>query len=377
MPTLSHAHRTSRILALFLATALLAVAAIVGGCAGGSNGGPSTALSTVGPAAGPSISSATTATEPSTTSTAASQTTMTTGSLSSTSTTSAPTTSTSTTSTTAAPVAFDVNRAMAHIKKLSVDIGVRHAGTPAEMAAVKYGQNYLKGLGYEVRVMSVPIPNGLTSHDVIAVKKGSSSRTIVVGAHMDSWGPAPGANDNASGYGTVLELARDLKNAKIVPTVIFILFGNEEMIDSNADHHHYGSRYYVAHMTAKDRANLVGMISLDMVAYGNTFNVRTMNKGPQKLRSMVQSFAKQSHVALAYQLDPSPAGWSDHEPFERAGFPAVWLEWYLDKTHHTTSDTYKHLRAAKIQTTGRFVLAFLKDLDQSSLTQLAKAKTAK
>jgi Zn-dependent M28 family amino/carboxypeptidase len=266
---------------------------------------------------------------------------------------------------------------MAHVRKLSVDIGIRHAGTEAEMAAVEYAVEYLAGLGYQVDVADVPVPNGLTSHNVIAVKQGSSPLTIVVGAHIDTWGPSPGANDNASGCGAILELARDLKDAATVPTVILVLFGNEEMIDQNPDHHHYGSRAYVGQMTAGAGMTLVGMISLDMVAYGTTFTVRTMGKGPQELRDLVKSYAKAMAVPLVYERDPSPAGWSDHEPFELAGYPAVWLEWRVDNSHHTANDTYKHVKASRLQTTGEFVLGFLTELDQSDLRQLAEARTAK
>ncbi len=121
----------------------------------------------------------------------------------------------------------------------------------------------------------MPIPNGLTSHNVIAVKQGSSPLTVLVGAHIDSWGPSPGGNDNASGCGTVLELARDLRDAAVAPTLMFVLFGNEEMIDKDPDHHHYGSRAYVSALSAAERADLVGMISVNMVAYGTTFTMRT------------------------------------------------------------------------------------------------------
>ncbi len=286
------------------------------------------------------------------------------------------TTFSTTTTIAATPLAFDGSRAMGHVKKLAVDIGIRHAGTDAEWTAVEYARTNLEGLGYVVEVADVPIPNGLTSHNVIAVKKGLSPLTLVVGAHIDSWGPSPGGNDNASGCGAVLELARDLRDAPVVPTLVFVLFGNEEMIDKNPDHHHYGSRAYVAQMETQATTDLVGMISLDMVAYGSTFTVRTMGTGPQVLRTLIGEYAKSGGVALAYEKDPSPAGWSDHEPFELAGFPAAWLEWRVDDFHHTPDDTYRHVRAKRLQATGDFVLGFLTHLDEGDLQRLAGAKIA-
>ena len=291
--------------------------------------------------------------------------------VSSTSTTSAPPTSTTITA-----LAFDASKAMAHIQELSVGIGIRHAGTDAEKAAVDYARSRLEEWGYAVHVADVPVPNGLTSHNTIAVKPGISPLTLVVGAHIDSWGPSPGANDNASGAATVLELARDLQGDVLAPTVVFVLFGNEEMIDDNPDHHHYGSRAYVAQMSAEERAGLAGMISLDMVASGSTFAVRTLGEGPQELRTLVEGYAGGAGTAIRYVQDPAPAGWSDHEPFGRAGYPAVWLEWRLDNTHHTPNDTIDHLSAKRLQAMGTFVLGFLRNLDVSALEMLAGARTA-
>jgi aminopeptidase YwaD len=372
----------------FFAVVLLAVVALAG-C------GDSEATSST--LAGPADSPATTAASPadtfssrpgsttastgpgpvsgtSTTTTSSTTTSTTTTFPVSTSTTSMSTTSTSTTIT--FPPEFDGSRAMVHVKQLAVAIGVRHAGRAAELAADDYASGYLEGLGYEVRVVDVPVPNGLTSHNVIAVKQGSSPLTVVVGAHIDSWGPSPGGNDNASGSAAVLELARDLKEAALVPTVIFVLFGNEEMIDDNPDHHHYGSRAYVAQLSAQDRADLVGMVSLDMVAYGSKFTVRTMGRGPQALRALCGAYAKAAETAMAYEKDPSPFGWSDHEPFELAGFPAVWLEWRVDDYHHTADDTYDHVEQRRLQATGDFVLGFLSSLDEADLERLAQARTA-
>jgi aminopeptidase YwaD len=324
---------------------------------------------TTGVAPGTTAAASTTSAPPTTTVPAAATTTA-----SSATTVSTGSTGTTASSSTNTIAPFDSGQALAHIKKLSVDIGVRHAGTDGEKAAVDYCSSYLQGLGYTVSVVDVPLPNGLTSHNTVAVKPGVSPLSILVGAHIDSWGPAPGANDNASGVGTVLELARDLKDAELTPTLVFVLFGDEEMIDDNANHHHYGSRAYVAQMTAEQRSYLSGMISLDMVGYGDTFADRTMGKGPQEMRSLIEEYAAQSGVAIGYAKDTATAGSSDHEAFERAGFPAVWLEWQEDDTHHTAADTYEHLNRHKLQATGDFVLGFLRGLTFGDLQRLVQER---
>ena len=188
--------------------------------------------------------------------------------------------------------------------------------------------------------------------------------------HLDTKKTTPGGNDNASGTAAVLELARDVADADITPTIVFALFGQEEIIDANKTHHHYGSRSYVANMTAGERKDLVAMISLDMIAYGTTFNVRTMGKGPAELRDMLLSYSDANGAGLVYLKDTGPTGWSDHEPFELAGYPAVWLQWLPDPTYHQAGDTYQHCDERVLRQTGRFLLGFLTHLTGHDLDNL-------
>lgn len=271
-------------------------------------------------------------------------------------------------------LAFDTTAAMAHLYRLAAVIGPRKGGTAAELAAAQYGVDYLTSLGYSPTLMDVPLPNGTTSHNVVAVKPGTSPLTIVVGGHMDSKLPSPGGNDNASGSATVLELARALKDATLVPTVVFVLFGQEETVAGKTDDHHWGSRRYVSTMTAEQRANLVGMISLDMVGNGQIFYYRTMGRGPRAMRDLMQAYATAVKANILYLKDASRNGYSDHEPFELAGFPAAWLEWRKDPAYHTAGDTYAHCSAACVERAGKFALGFLADLDMSDLYNLRAAK---
>ena len=273
---------------------------------------------------------------------------------------------------------FDTTQAMAHLYQFATVIGPRKGGTAAESAAAQYGVDYLTGLGYSPTLMDVPLPNGTMSHNVVAVKPGLSPLTIVVGGHMDSkvstTVASPGGNDNASGSATVLELARALKDATLVPTVVFVLFGQEETVAGATDDHHWGSRAYVAAMTVGERADLVGMISVDMVGYGQIFHYRTMERGPRAMRDLMQMYASAVKANIVYLKDSSRNGYSDHEPFELSGYPAAWLEWREDPAYHSAGDTYAHCSAACVQRAGVFALGFLADLEMSDLYNLRVAK---
>jgi hypothetical protein len=268
---------------------------------------------------------------------------------------------------------FDITRTMAHLRALVVDIGVRHGGTPQEQAVVDYAVAQFQALGYSPQVTSVPVIDGSTSHNVIVTKPGSSGLTIVIGAHMDSYGVSPGGNDNGSGSAAVLELARALQGVDLVPTVVLVLFGHEEpMGDGNADHHHYGSRQFVATMTTAQKQNLAAMISLDMIGYGTTFNIRYRERGP--LVNSLLAYSTRTGGGLVYLKDPSTYGYSDHEPFEAAGYPVAWLEWRVDGANHTSGDTYAHCSAAKIEQAGGLVVGYLAGLRLTDLQALVAAR---
>jgi hypothetical protein len=116
------------------------------------------------------------------------------------------------------------------------------------------------------------------------------------------------------------------------------------------------------------------MISLDMIGYGSTLHARFMERGPKTLVNMLLSHSSLKEAGVTYLKDPSRYGYSDHEPFELAGFPAAWIEWRSDPVYHTSSDTYAHCSAAKIQKAGALVLGFLGSLRVSDLQALAAAR---
>ncbi len=128
-------------------------------------------------------------------------------------------------------------------------------------------------------------------------------------------------------------------------------------------------------LTDDERSALVGMISVDMVGYGTEFTVRTMDRGPQALRDSIKAYANDHGVSARFLKDGGKYGWSDHEPFELAGYPAVWLEWREDPHYHTARDTYAHCDPDDVQTVGAMVLGFLHQLTQADLDALAAART--
>ena len=267
------------------------------------------------------------------------------------------------------PAAFSADRALDTVRNLEA-LGPRGGGSDAEKRAAEYLRDRLVQLGLDAGIEEFALPDGAISRNVVARIVGSTDTLVVLGAHMDTKPPSPGANDNASGCGALVEIARLLAADPPLPTVEIVFFGSEETLGSDPDVHHLGSRYRVSQMSATERGQTAGMISIDMIGYGTDFHSRTMGRGPRTLSDALLARARALGIGMTYLRDPGSSGWSDHEAYELAGIPSVWLEWRDDPAYHTTEDTVERLSSAKIASAGRLVLEFVRGLDASSLPQL-------
>jgi|GEM_PF-977066 len=261
---------------------------------------------------------------------------------------------------------FVEGAAYAHAAALAA-LGPRPAGSLAEHRAFDYIAAQLRSYGYAVSTQTFLLPNGAYTHNVFADKAGSEPRFLVLGAHVDTKSPSPGANDNGSGVGTVLELARAFSQTDTTPSLRFIFFGAEEMLDPDPSHHHYGSGHYVTTLTAAQKAEISGMVSVDMVGYGNAYHARTMLVGPQSMSALSLSVAAREGIPITFLKDFGTYGWSDHEPFERNGIPAVWLEWREDPVYHTTGDVASHLDLRCIKTAGDHLVGMVLGLSAAEM----------
>lgn len=265
-------------------------------------------------------------------------------------------------------LSFSVSRVLADTLAIE-KFGRRVAGGSEEKAAADYVAGRLRSMGYEVTIQKFAVPGGV-SRNVTAKKRGNDPRVLVLGGHLDTRPTTPGANDNALGCALVLEMARIFAAEKPPVSLEFTMFGAEEYNDGASRDHHRGSRYHVAHMTRAQRAHTIGMISMDVVGYGSRLYTRTMRIGPMTMSDYLLREAKKLDVKLAYSKDPGPTGWSDHEPYEKAGIPAVWLERLTDPQYHKPGDTTAHLQASAVKVAGRLVLGAIRALDAAEATAI-------
>ncbi len=186
-----------------------------------------------------------------------------------------------------------------------------------------------------------------TSGNVVATLAGSSDEMVVLGAHYDSVADGPGANDNASGTATVLELARTLPAAELPATIRIVLFGAEEI-------GLVGSRYYVDSLSMQERERIVSMLNFDMVGVGE----QPMVGGTDDLVQLAQEIAGEQGVQVG-ELGSDLDGRSDHAPFLEAGVPTLFFHRLDDPRYHTAGDRSEYVEAEGIDVAGRLALALL------------------
>jgi hypothetical protein len=174
------------------------------------------------------------------------------------------------------PAAFLVNNLnLDNFRQTIADLaafGTRYWDRPGNDQAVDYIRQKLESFGYDNVVLDPYLFQGQTQFNVYATKIGETRPTemYILGAHLDSFNIngdfdlAPGADDDASGCASVLEMARVFANARTDVTIRFALWNNEETgLDGSA-------AYVEAHRDLQgtvEEPTWLGMIQQDMILY--------------------------------------------------------------------------------------------------------------
>jgi len=219
---------------------------------------------------------------------------------------------------------------------------------------------------------------GTTYHNVIAELKGTHSpeSLLIVGAHYDSVGTTPGADDNASGVAGLLGLAQALAGRKPRNTIRFVAFALEEWPvyrSSNMASFHYARSLY------KKNESVEGMICLEMLGFfsdaagSQHYPFPLMNRIFPKTGNFIALVGNQRSKGFTGQITASfkkatdlpcitlnaPAivvgiDFSDHWSFNKFGYKALMVTdtaFYRNPHYHEPSDqpgTLDYGRMAKV-----------------------------
>src|SRR5439155_22435571 len=140
----------------------------------------------------------------------------------------------------------------------------------------------------------------------------------------------PGAIDNASGVEAVRRVAERLVGRELGGGVRFVAFAAEEIKLT-------GSRLYVDEARIRgELAQIVGVVNLDCVAYGEHLNILAT---PESLSDRAVETARTLGLLDRTELITGPAtGGVDSHWFAEAGIPAVTIAHFPYEEYHLPDD---------------------------------------
>jgi len=219
------------------------------------------------------------------------------------------------------------------------------------------------------------------AYNIIADIEGSDAKAgyVMAGAHLDSWAAGDGAADNGAGVAMVMEAARIIRqlNIRTRRTIRFALWNGEEqgLLGSMA----YIERHIATRAEPATRQTGIAAMSgwtqrwpitalpghAQLAAYFNLDNgsgrVRGINaEGNPAVVPIFREWLSPFAPMGATQVAIRRVGGTDHQFFSAIGIPAFqFIQDPLDygsRLHHTSVDTFDHLKAADLRQ-GAIILA--------------------
>jgi hypothetical protein len=184
-------------------------------------------------------------------------------------------------------------------------------------------------------------------YNIIATIPGKKNpnKQFILGAHYDAsasrmgaavWNSqwytikAPGADDNATGVASILEIARLLCDTNINyyndQTIKLIAYAAEEYNPSYSGHHLGSIRH--AKNAKLNNEQIVGMISIDMVGFNSSqfYNSIVTNNSQSFLGQKINYVRDLFDIDIQTSSTPFPSGtYSDHQSYIDEGYSAVLL----------------------------------------------------
>lgn len=201
------------------------------------------------------------------------------------------------------------------IRHFSTYFPGRMAGSPGELIAAEYLNQYFAKLGYQSDLRGFDTRYIYSSKDgkqswhnvhatsVIAARTGEVPQQIIVMAHFDTYLPQSdadsdhnlggltlqGVDDNASGVGVMLELAEQLSTVKTHYSLRFVALSAEE---TGAQ----GAEDYVQRMSPEEKKNTLLVVNLDSLIVGD----KLYFKSGKNTSAAVSKLTRDRAVKLAH-----------------------------------------------------------------------------
>lgn len=285
-------------------------------------------------------------------------------------------------------VTVDADKLKAHVSTLSQALHPRDWQHPENLdACAEYIAMHLKNAGAAVTSQVFTVQDREYQNVIGRFGIGRGSK-VVVGAHYDSCGDTPGADDNASGVAALIELAYLLGDHPPSNEVELVAYTLEEPPFFRTPS--MGSAIH-AESLALETSDILGVIALEMVGYfsdergsqsypslllrliypsrGNFIAV----VGPWKQGAWVKTIkvGMKGATDLPVYSIRAPAfipgtDFSDHMNYWPHGFNALMVTdtaFYRNKTYHTPGDTAERLDYGRMSEVVIAVFEAIRSLD--------------
>lgn len=305
---------------------------------------------------------------------------------------------------------FDGERALLDLEYLVTQFPQRHAGSPGNAAAAEYMAQRFKDIHLEVFseefvVRSMFNPQTLPSEvsprsminlgttvgevfqpvqgrNVVAILRGQSPDTIVLGAHRDTFNTVEGAEDNASGSVVLLQLAEILSQGTPWFTYVFVSFDAEEIGLLGSEHfcqnlkHHKIILAVSLDMLGWKEANAVGFYPFESAGKRTELWIYALAQQLSGRESLREGRTTSLLKDLWYKLVVAIP--TDSDPFLKRGIPSLGVlaidiekpNYMTDKRPiHTTGDNIGIVSATSLQLTGQFMERYLKTVESGFIDQ--------
>lgn len=283
------------------------------------------------------------------------------------------------------PAPATESQLIADLRILSADdMQGRDTGAPGGERARAYIVSRLEAMGVEPSTMGrlQPFeaqgrtregPRTFNGTNILGLIRGTrvGDRYIVVTAHYDHVGVNDGqiyngADDNASGVATMLELARRLKAEAPEHSVIFVAFDGEER-------GLLGAKHFVEAPPVPLSSIALNM-NFDMTARAETDGKLWVTGTYQQptFRPVLETVQPRGPVSLAFGKDtPEDTGannWveaSDHGAFYRAGVPFLYLGVDYHPDYHKPTDDFVKVTPEVFTAATELAIESFRALDRS------------
>jgi hypothetical protein len=252
----------------------------------------------------------------------------------------------------------------------------RHSKSPNINMAAEWIMNELKQDDNNVSYHEYVHENHQLKN-VVYHKQGKTDKILLFCAHYDTIlnsrredidARAPGANDNASGVSSLLEISRIISKLDFEYSLRFVFFSGEEQ-------GLWGSTHYAQRIKERNE-DLYAVVNMDMCAEpgflasrktayvdiddGTTGIVSTNNEQSQILGEKMEQMAIDYVPGLNIDYDPIDA--SDYMPFEARGYVCVGAydgSAVSENSHyHSETDLLSNLDMDLLSSVTKMVLAF-------------------